>query len=85
VVGNVWEWVADWYRPDYYAQSPARNPMGPKDSLDPEEPGVKKRVQRGGSFLCADNYCQRYDVGARDKGAPDSGAEHIGFRCVKSR
>ena len=45
---------------------------------------VPKRVQRGGSFLCSDAYCVRYRPGARGKGDPDSGASHIGFRCVKS-
>ena len=49
------------------------------------EPGVPKRVQRGGSFLCSDLYCTRYLPGARGKGAVDSGASHVGFRCVHDR
>ena len=86
--GNVWQWVSDWYQPDYYAQLGreavlAVNPQGPKDSFDPQEPGVAKRVQKGGSFLCTNQYCERYIPGARGKGDPDTGTNHLGFRCVR--
>ncbi len=88
VGGNVWEWTSDWYRPDYYAELAAdglaRNPMGPAQAFDPTEPGVPKKVHRGGSFLCTDQYCSRYAVGTRGKGEVSTGTNHLGFRCVQS-
>lgn len=88
--GNVWQWVSDWYRADYYAQL-RRNggvlvdPQGPQDSFDPQEPAVRKRVQKGGSFLCTDQYCERYMPGTRGKGDPETGTNHLGFRCVRTQ
>ncbi len=81
--GNVWEWCNDFYRPDYYSQSPDKNPTGPKDSYDADEPDAVKRVQRGGSFLCSDQYCMRYRPGSRGKGEVSSASDNLGFRCVK--
>jgi formylglycine-generating enzyme required for sulfatase activity len=88
VAGNVWEWVSDWYRADTYAVDAVaglvRNPRGPSASFDATEPGVPKRVMRGGSFLCTSQYCSAYLVGARGKGEVSTGTSHLGFRCARA-
>ncbi|NEN24230.1 formylglycine-generating enzyme family protein [Cryomorpha ignava] len=88
MIGNVWEWTNDWYRPDSHklanlvSAKGCFNPQGPKSSYDPIEPLVPKRVIKGGSFLCSDEYCSNYRPSARMATAIDSGQEHLGFRCV---
>ncbi len=87
MIGNVWEWTSDWYHVDYFKQlakaSVAVNPKGPEKPYDPNEPYSIKRVSKGGSFLCADDYCVNYRPSARQGTSFDSGMSNLGFRCVK--
>ncbi|MCB1094486.1 MAG: formylglycine-generating enzyme family protein [Verrucomicrobiae bacterium] len=81
--GNVWEFVNDWYKADYYQWSPAKDPQGPRSSDDRQGGSEPNKVIRGGSFLCNDCYCSGYRPSARQTTTLDSSSNHTGFRCVK--
>lgn len=88
IIGNAWEWTNDYYNVEYYQQlAKSRITINPKGALtpfDPREPFAEKRVTRGGSFLCASDYCVNFRPSARQGTAFDSGMSHISFRCVVS-
>jgi len=74
VIGNVWEWTADWFDPNYYSRSPVNSPKGPATGAE--------RVMRGGSWMCSENYCRNFRTAARSSSAPDSGLDNLGVRCA---
>jgi formylglycine-generating enzyme required for sulfatase activity len=91
MIGNVWEWTTDWYTQKHDADAPKaccipENPRGGAEnaSYDPCQPNIKipRKVIKGGSHLCAPNYCRRYRPAARHAEAVDTSTSHVGFRCV---
>ena len=92
MIGNVWEWTVDWYPPKHEADAPKaccipENPRGGREeaSYDPRQPQIKipRKVLKGGSHLCAPNYCRRYRPAARHAEPIDTSTSHVGFRCVR--
>lgn len=73
-VGNVWEWVSDWFSPTYPSNREVSNPKGP--------PMGERKVMKGGSYLCHASYCNRYRCSARTANTPDASSGHLGFRCA---
>jgi formylglycine-generating enzyme len=94
LIGNVWEWTSDWWSTRHAADAAKpccipNNPRGGAEaaSYDPCQPDIKipRRVLKGGSHLCAPNYCRRYRPAARHAEPIDTSTSHVGFRCVARR
>ena len=91
MAGNAWQWAADWYRYDAFSiqarMQNISNPQGPSNSFDPDglRSDAPKRVIRGGSFLCNEDYCEGYRVSARQGQDPWSASNNVGFRLVMDK
>jgi sulfatase modifying factor 1 len=92
MIGNVWEWTTDWYSRKHTADAKKaccipKNPRGGRqeDSFDLHHSAsqIPRKVIKGGSHLCAPNYCRRYRPAARHAEPVDTSTSHLGFRCVR--
>ena len=91
MIGNTWEWTQDWFVARHHAEAGKAcciplNPRGPamRESIDPNDPArIPRKVLKGGSHLCAPNYCRRYRPAARHPEPVDTSTGHVGFRCVR--
>jgi formylglycine-generating enzyme required for sulfatase activity len=87
ITGNVWEWTSDFFEFGHDRMAHQHNPIAGDrhKSFDPKKPDESVlHVIKGGSYLCAPNYCSRYRPAARESESPDTGTTHIGFRLVKN-